>query len=470
MARLVREQLRNVVAVTAVMAIAAVTSYVILQEQRLRIPILEEKPFELKAEFETAQAVVPGQGQTIRVAGVRVGDVEKVELVDGAGVVTFAIDRDFLPIYRDATILMRPLTGLKSMFFELDPGTQQAGRVRRGRRRPDGEHRARRQLPRDPRRRSTRTRGRTCACSWSAPARVSTGATAQLGRAARQPRPDQPQPRRPQPDGRRAPRGAGAVHPQHERPHEPRRRGRARADPAGLARPRSTSARSPSRTRTSSGSSASCPETLAVGRETLISMREFATIMGPTFNELRPFARNLDELNASTRQFAERVTPVLKDEIRPFVREARDRLPDIRTGATRFAAATPRLTVLGTKLNRLANMATNNPGGAEPTGDAGPRRGLPLLAQLARPQHLEPVLVRRRQRLLPPRLPDDGLRARGLAGRGREPDRRAAPPAGHRPHRPRRRRWSARASHGEAGTLSRSASSSPPASRSRASG
>ena len=65
-----------------VVALAASATY-ILQEQRLRIPILEEKPFELKAEFETAQAVIPGQGQTIRVAGVRIGDVAEVELEDG---------------------------------------------------------------------------------------------------------------------------------------------------------------------------------------------------------------------------------------------------------------------------------------------------------------------------------------------------------------------------------------------------
>ena len=36
----------------------------------------------------TAQAVTPGQGQTVRVAGVRVGDISKVELKDGHAVVT----------------------------------------------------------------------------------------------------------------------------------------------------------------------------------------------------------------------------------------------------------------------------------------------------------------------------------------------------------------------------------------------
>ena len=104
----IRKSLRDFIAVMVLIVIATVTSYVILQEQRLRIPILEEKPFELKAEFETAQAVVPGQGQTLRVAGVRIGDVSDVELVDGNAVVTFDVDRKYLPVYRDATILMRP--------------------------------------------------------------------------------------------------------------------------------------------------------------------------------------------------------------------------------------------------------------------------------------------------------------------------------------------------------------------------
>ncbi len=107
-------------------------SVYIVEKQRLRIPIFEEKPFELKAEFETAQAVVPGQGQTIRVAGVRVGDVSDVALEDGRGVVTFQIERKFLPVYKDATILMRPTTGLKDMFFDLDPGSESAGEYEEG--------------------------------------------------------------------------------------------------------------------------------------------------------------------------------------------------------------------------------------------------------------------------------------------------------------------------------------------------
>ena len=58
----------------------------------------------------------------MRVAGVKIGDAETVELDNGHAVVTFAIDRDDVPIYRDATVLMRPQTGLRDMFFQLDPG------------------------------------------------------------------------------------------------------------------------------------------------------------------------------------------------------------------------------------------------------------------------------------------------------------------------------------------------------------
>ena len=147
----IRKSLRDFIAVVALIVIAAGVSYYILQEQRLRIPILEEKPFELKAEFETAQAVVPGQGQTLRVAGVRVGDVSEVELEDGSAVVTFDVDREFLPIYKDATILMRPRTGLKDMFFALDPGTEDGRRVRGGRRGPDDQHGTGREPRRGPR-------------------------------------------------------------------------------------------------------------------------------------------------------------------------------------------------------------------------------------------------------------------------------------------------------------------------------
>ena len=67
----IRKNLRDFIAVVVLVIIAGGICYYIFQEQRLRIPVLEEKPFQFQAEFENAQGVVAGQGQTLRVAGVR---------------------------------------------------------------------------------------------------------------------------------------------------------------------------------------------------------------------------------------------------------------------------------------------------------------------------------------------------------------------------------------------------------------
>src|SRR3954449_7771906 len=107
----------------SIFLLAGFTAIYILDHQNLRLPVLDEKAWTLKAEFTSAQAVVPGQGQTIRVSGIRVGDVSKVQLRDGRALVTFSMDQKYRNlIHPDATALLRPKTGLKDMFVELDPG------------------------------------------------------------------------------------------------------------------------------------------------------------------------------------------------------------------------------------------------------------------------------------------------------------------------------------------------------------
>ena len=56
----------------------------------------------------------------------------------------------YKPIYRDATVLLRPKTGLKDMFLALDPGTAERRRPPRGRPRAGGEHAPGRERRRDP--------------------------------------------------------------------------------------------------------------------------------------------------------------------------------------------------------------------------------------------------------------------------------------------------------------------------------
>ena len=47
--------------------------------------------------------------------------------------VELKIKDEFKPIYRDATVLLRPKTGLKDMYMALDPGNRRAGAAPRGR-------------------------------------------------------------------------------------------------------------------------------------------------------------------------------------------------------------------------------------------------------------------------------------------------------------------------------------------------
>ncbi len=133
------------------LVVAATVGIYILENQRLRFPLLEDKPFQLKAEFATAQAVTPGQGQTVRVSGVRIGDIAKTELEDGRAIITMDLDREYDElVHTDATALLRPKTGLKDMFIELNPGTTDAPVADEGWTIPVSQHAARRQPRRVP--------------------------------------------------------------------------------------------------------------------------------------------------------------------------------------------------------------------------------------------------------------------------------------------------------------------------------
>src|SRR4051812_43486654 len=93
-----RQLAKNMPALSALavllVAAAAVSVYV-LAHQRLRFPLVQQRPFELKAEFATAQAITPGQGQTVRVSGVRVGDISGVQLKAGAALVVMSIEHKY---------------------------------------------------------------------------------------------------------------------------------------------------------------------------------------------------------------------------------------------------------------------------------------------------------------------------------------------------------------------------------------
>src|SRR5436190_16887083 len=132
MMRVIKKSAKDFLMIVGLAVVAGGVAAYILANQRLRFP-WESTPFQLNASFPTAQAVTPGQGQTVRISGVRVGDIAKVTLKDGQGVVTMDVDPEFASlIHTNATALLRPKTGLKDMFVELDPGTKSAPKAKNG--------------------------------------------------------------------------------------------------------------------------------------------------------------------------------------------------------------------------------------------------------------------------------------------------------------------------------------------------
>ena len=127
MKRAIKTHAGDFAAIIGLLVLSVVIAGYILNHERLRFPFIQSAPFTINADFQTAQAVTPGQGQTIRVSGVQVGEIGSVALKNGVAVVAMQIDQKYKHlIHQDATALLRPRTGLKDMFIELDPGTPHA--------------------------------------------------------------------------------------------------------------------------------------------------------------------------------------------------------------------------------------------------------------------------------------------------------------------------------------------------------
>jgi phospholipid/cholesterol/gamma-HCH transport system substrate-binding protein len=137
MRRALRAHLRDVLAIIALVAAALFATTVILINQRASlpewVPLIGSDRFALEAEFSTAQAVTPGQGQSVDIAGIKVGEVTGVRLEDGHAVVSMEVDNKYSPlIHENSSLLLRPKTGLNDMVVEVDPGTQSSPEVKEG--------------------------------------------------------------------------------------------------------------------------------------------------------------------------------------------------------------------------------------------------------------------------------------------------------------------------------------------------
>ncbi len=129
MKRAIRTHLRDFIGIVVLILAALFTLLVILSNQKAALPSwvpgLGQSFYQLNAKFTTAQAVTPGQGQAIDIAGIQIGKVGAVSLEDGVAVVRMDIDPKYEKlIHTDSTLLLRPKTGLNDMVIEIDPGTK----------------------------------------------------------------------------------------------------------------------------------------------------------------------------------------------------------------------------------------------------------------------------------------------------------------------------------------------------------
>jgi phospholipid/cholesterol/gamma-HCH transport system substrate-binding protein len=138
----VREQIaryqKAFIAVVSMIVIAALVGGYILAHENLKlpgwVPVLGSNFFVLNGEFQTAQAVTPGQGQAVTIAGAKIGEVASVDLRHGVAIVTMHLVPKYADgrIYHDATMLLRPKTQLKDMTVEVDPGSPASGQLHSG--------------------------------------------------------------------------------------------------------------------------------------------------------------------------------------------------------------------------------------------------------------------------------------------------------------------------------------------------
>jgi phospholipid/cholesterol/gamma-HCH transport system substrate-binding protein len=357
---------RNVpsfVAMIGLFVLATFTTLYILDHQNLRLPVLDEKAWTLKAEFTTAQAVVPGQGQTIRVSGIRIGDVTRVQLHDGRALVTFSVDEKYRRlVHRDATALLRPKTGLKDMFVELSPGT-------RGPPVPDGYV-----IPVANTLPDVNTD--EILSSLDGETRDYLHLLLQgLGEGLHKRGDDFGEVmRRLEPTHRDLARVASAVAlRQHNLrrvvTHLARLNGELSGHDDELARLIAQSEivfrAFSSEERNISGTVARFPGALHATTRALGKVQRLADELRPAASELRPAVRALTKANKQVAPAARAVTPILHEQVRPFARAAQPLVRQLRAPAKKMADAAPDFTRLGVVLNHTLNLFAYNPDGRQ---------------------------------------------------------------------------------------------------------
>ncbi len=372
MGQAIKRYARDFYVLVAVAAFGlTVAGYIVFhQAQHLQVPFISTAPFRIEAAFANARGVLPGQGQQVRIAGVPVGLISGDKLENGYAVVTFNLDPKYSHyIHSDASAFLRPQTGVKDMFVELDPGSQSAPTMKAGgmigiqNTAPDvnadevlsaldTDTRAYLQLLVNGLGKGLAGRGDDLRQIFVRylplhrdVARITT-AIAQRRVAL-----------------------AHLVHNYGQLMNELGDNGGQLTQLVGASNQVLDAFASQNQNISSAVSK--LPATLNQTSATLQKVNTYGHVLRPALDALDPPFRQLDTTNRQVLPTAVQGTPLLANEIRPFVRVARPYVRNLRPAAVGLARATPDFTATFHELDRFFNMGAYNKKGPQPvTGNA----------------------------------------------------------------------------------------------------
>ena len=363
----IRKHWLDFLAIIGLIVISGAVSVYILDHQRLKlpgwVPLVGKDFFVVKADMSTAQAVTPGQGQTVNIAGVQVGEISRVVLKEGKARITLRMEPRYGRVYKDATVLLRPKTGLKDMVAELEPGTPGAGRLKDGGVIPVSQTLPDVNLDEILAALDGDTRD-YLTILLGAGAEGLRGNGRELANAIRRFEPS-------------ARYGAKVFGPLAERRKNIKRvihnlsliMDELGAKDDQLAEfVENSNAVFATLTRQDANlrsTLSELPSALDATRRGLGKAKTLADELGPTLQALRPGARALGPTLKQVRPFVKETLAPLRDEIRPFVRASRPTVRELRPAARDLAAAGPDLDRSFSVVNQLLDMLAYNPPGKQ---------------------------------------------------------------------------------------------------------
>jgi phospholipid/cholesterol/gamma-HCH transport system substrate-binding protein len=364
----IRKHVRDFIAIIVLLVIAIAVGSYILSNQRFYlpawVPVVGTDFFVMNGEFETAKSVTPGQGQTVTIAGVNIGEISKVELVDGRARVEMQVRRRYAErIRKDATMLLRPKTGLEDMVIDVSPGSANAEPIPEGwtvpvqNTLPDVKFdQILASLDRD-----TRDYLRLLVKGAGDGLR---GRGDDLAKTFK----------RFEPGARDLRRITDALEDRRANIRRSIHNLRLVVEAVGEKDDELSQLIDSSNAvfRSFAAQDANLrsalqqlPPTLRQTNSTLTRVEELAGNLGPALEDLRPTARLLGPTLRQTRPFLRETTPVIRDQLRPFARDVRPVVGDLRGAARDLAEVTPDLVSTFRVLNYLFNTLAYNPPGPE---------------------------------------------------------------------------------------------------------